>query len=112
MPACHNCRSRKGVYCRGLCRVCYAMPKVRLMYPTNQTYGRKLGHGVSGATAKPPKEPTKNQPGSEERLAELEAQAKAGHGLFHRDDREQWTRRMRPCSEISFVALVGTARGS
>lgn len=81
---CHN--PKKGIDRRGLCRPCYRDPDVRAQYAVIPT--TNCGLALSNAKLPMPNTPTDAQPGSEEKVAILEARAAAGEQLWHPKDRD------------------------
>ncbi len=85
LKACRRCTHCKVNRPRGLCWSCYYTPGVKDQYPPISKYGRRGVGNVIGNRPLPAI-PTTAAPGTPEKLAVLEARAKALCSLFHPDD--------------------------
>lgn len=94
-PLCQHCHTRGQSKARKLCSACYADLAIRNAYPrVDDRFGVNSGANVPPNAAPPlPAEPTQANPGSEEKIAVLEARYARGEAIFHPDDltaREWW----------------------
>ena len=81
---CRHCRAGSLTRPRRLCWSCYYRPDVRALYPPAVQYGSAAdAPGEVRAGVTPPPVPTPHRPGSEGKVAALEARAAAGLGLWH-----------------------------
>lgn len=83
---CRHCRKRVATRPRQLCFPCYYIPGLRERYPVTSKFGRRgIGNGSHGI--KPASDPTNSPPGSDEKIAVLEARALRREHLWHPHDR-------------------------
>lgn len=82
---CRHCQKSKVNRPRGLCWGCYYTPGVKDLYPSTSKYARR---GVPNKVGKVPlaDSPTTHAPGTEGKLACMEARAKAMQAIFHPGD--------------------------
>lgn len=87
-PQCRNCRDpRKKVNRpRGLCWDCYYSPGVRDRFVSVSGRGRRGVGNITRGGFKLAPTPTPAAPGTEEKLAVMEARAAAGFAIFHPAD--------------------------
>lgn len=86
---CKHCTKAAVNRPRGLCWGCYYTPGLKEKYPSTSKYARR-GRGGSKMGELPlPSFPTSALPGTEEKLAVMEARSKAGEAIFHPDDAKQ-----------------------
>jgi hypothetical protein len=84
---CLHCGRHVAGRPRGLCWGCYQDPMVRDSYSTSGSKFARRGEGTGRCREPdPPGEPTAAIPGTEGKLAALEARVAAGRGLWHPDD--------------------------
>lgn len=69
---------------RGLCWNCYYTPGVKALYPSTSKYANRGVGNFAGGSREPV--PTRAEPGTEEKLTEMEGRAARGESLFHPDD--------------------------
>jgi hypothetical protein len=89
-PRCRHCGADRSrvMAPRGLCDSCYRQEAIRERYPILTTPGRRPAAedlDFNGGYAWPEK-PTRALPGTNRKLAELEARAAARQALFHPHD--------------------------
>ena len=87
VETCVHCVSstRRG-YRRGLCHLCYRSPMVRRLYPQHPStyfYSDTLRQGVR------PLRPTRALPGTDAKIAVMQARAERRERLFHPDDAKE-----------------------
>jgi hypothetical protein len=83
---CRHCGREVVTRPRGLGWGCYYTPGVKELYPSTSIYAKR-GVGNGHHTHAPlPAEPTDAEPGSAEKVAVMEARAKAGVCLHHPRD--------------------------
>lgn len=82
---CRHCGRKSVNRPRGLCWNCYYTPAVAVLYPSTSKYARR-GLGGGNVTPGPPAAPTAAAPGSAEKVAVMEARARAGRDLWHDAD--------------------------
>lgn len=82
-PRCVHCKLRAGCRRAGLCQQCFEAPAVRALYPPKNAKYSRHGNGTGKQSHPLPDMPTTAPPGSPEKVAVLEARAKAGTQLFH-----------------------------
>ena len=85
---CRHCRRHVAWKARGLCGRCFYHEHIRNLYPpgrdcvsTQRGPGWQPGSGREG-----PPEPTAAEPGTPEKMAELERRAALGLSLWHAGD--------------------------
>ena len=79
--ACRHCAKNKAVRPKSLCWGCWT--RHRDLYPSTSKFARR---GSGFAYSGPPPEPTTARPGTEGKVAVLEARAQLGVDLFHELD--------------------------
>lgn len=86
--ACRHCRIRQVSRARGLCFRCSRDAAIRNLYPTTSKYANKgiSADGEDDFEPQPCPEPTEAIPGTEAKLAVLEARAAARVELWHGGD--------------------------
>jgi len=85
-PICQHCNQHIASRPRGLCWTCYYTPGLRDGYPVKDSPSNRRGHGFAVVRTSTAESPTAAAPGSEEKIAVLEARMKAGQDLWHPDD--------------------------
>jgi hypothetical protein len=81
---------------RGTCWGCYYQPGVKELYPSTSKYASR-GVGNTTKQSALPAEPTKAEPGSEEKIRVMCARVRRGESVSHPDDvmigaaSEPWT---------------------
>jgi sulfur relay (sulfurtransferase) DsrC/TusE family protein len=83
LPACRHCGRRVQTLRFGLCWACHGAREIRLLYIPARA---ATGLFTNGAPP-PPDASTDAAPGSEEKLAVMEARAAGGRQIFHGADR-------------------------
>jgi hypothetical protein len=87
LMACRHCMEARHIVCRGLCGRCYYTPEIRERYPAGCAgYGLCVANEILGW----PREPTEALPGTEEKVAVMEARVAAGCHLHHPGDAKPW----------------------
>lgn len=82
---CRHCRLKAVNRARGLCWDCYYTPGTKELYPSTSKYARR-GFGNIAGELPLPSETTSAIPGTEEKVAVMEARATAGCRIFHPGD--------------------------
>lgn len=88
IPCCH-CKRRKAYTVRGLCWTCLQDPEVRVLFPSTSKFARKGGamdDEENEYIPSPCPEPTNAIPGTDAKVAILEARLAARVELWHEDD--------------------------
>lgn len=80
---CRHCGIKPVNRPRGTCWGCYYTPGIRDLYPSTSKFARR---GVGSKYTGEPDTPTVVEPGSENKIAEMERRAAEGKSLFHPDD--------------------------
>ncbi len=110
---CRHCgRTVKFLRPRRLCWTCYYTPGVKYLYPPTSKFAR-FGAGIGVAIFTGPRplgEPTMASPGSEEKIAILEARAAAGQRLFHPQDEQSQTGKCPHNGAHQSATRIGTKR--
>jgi len=82
-----HCGEVRRILARGLCTVCHRTPAVCCLYPPIRDCRRRQPEVPDFfGRAKLPADATQAQPGSQDKVAVLEARAAAGLALFHPGD--------------------------
>lgn len=86
-PRCRHCGTRKACRPRGLCFGCSLDPAIRAQHPCESKFAQWANGALDfDGPAETPAEPTRCEPGSEEKIAVLAARAAQGVSLHHDDD--------------------------
>ena len=81
---CRACGKRKMCRPSGLCWSCYYNPEIRPLFPPTSIFANRGVKDFVGRAVPPA--PKVSIPGTEEKIAILEARAANGEELFHSDD--------------------------
>jgi hypothetical protein len=81
---CRNCRMHHITRPRGLCWTCYYLPGVKDQFPSESKYGRRSE--IGRVRGEQPAAPTRELPGTPEKVAVLEERAQLGQSLWHPED--------------------------
>ena len=123
---CRHCSKCPVNRPRGLCFSCYYTPGVKERYPSTSKYARRgVGHVAGRRNPLLPDRPTTAAPGTPEKLAVMEARAKANRAVFHPADarfpgdprpldyqRPAVPRLMRHAKGLAFVAFQANGKRS
>lgn len=85
LPRCEHCQNSVSVKPRNLCSTCYYNPRIRGKYVMAKTDGR-LGHDYDFYGPGSNCMPTKELPGSEEKIEVMAKRAAKKQKLFHPED--------------------------
>lgn len=85
---CRNCGGFGAERPRGLCWTCYYTPGIRKRFLSTSKFARRGVHD-DYATRPLPDQATLCQPGSEGKVAVMEARAAAGEAIFHPGDYQE-----------------------